>query len=96
MVLIYGIIALGDAMENCSYFYEAVTKIAEDRMRELIEHAKNAEARKAAFPDAGSYFRVCAQTVYFAWRDITDGWQIEGDVKRLESLIGQPRWASVY
>ena len=77
-------------MENCSYFYKAVTKIAEDRIKELIEHEKDAEARESSFPEAGLYFRGCAQTVYFAWRDITDGWRTEGDVERLESLIGLP------
>jgi hypothetical protein len=82
-------------MENYSYFYQAVTKIAEDRIKELIRHADDAEARGTAFPDAGSYYQACAQTIYFAWRDITDGWQTEGDVERLETLIGLPTWASV-
>lgn len=83
-------------MENCSYFYQAVTKIAEERIKELIEHAKNAETRETAFPDAGSYYQACAQTIYLAWRDITDGWQAEGDVERLESLIGLSTWAAVF
>lgn len=85
----------GDAMENCSYFYKAVTRIAEDRIQELLQHAKDAEVRKDGFPEAGSYFRACAQTVYSAWRDITDGWHTEDDVERLESFIGLPNWSAV-
>lgn len=84
------------AMENYSYFYKAVTKIAEDRIKELIQHAKKAEVREDAFPDAGSYFRDCAHIVYLAWRDITDGWQIGSDIERLELLVGRPTWAEVY
>jgi hypothetical protein len=79
-------------MENCSYFYPSVTRIAEDRMLELLQHAKDAEAREHGFPEAGSYFRVCAHTVYCAWRDITDGWHTADDVERFESLIGLPSW----
>lgn len=83
-------------MENYSYFYKAVTKIAEERIKELIQHAKEAEARGGdAFPDAGSYFRGCAQTVYLAWCDITDGWQIESDLEKLGSLVGRPIWSEV-
>jgi hypothetical protein len=82
-------------MENYSYFYQAVTKITEDRVKELIKHAKDAEARETAFPDAGSYYRACAQTIYLAWLDVTDGWQIEGDVERLETIIGSQKWVSV-
>lgn len=82
-------------MENYSYFYKSVTKIAEDRIKELIQHANEAETREDAFPNAGLYFRGCAQTVYLAWCDIRDGWQIESDIERLESLIGHPSWAGV-
>jgi hypothetical protein len=82
-------------MENYSYFYASVTKIAEDRIRELEQHAKAAEAGGHVFPEAGSYFRACAQTVYFAWRDITEGWHTDGDVERLESLIDMPLWAKI-
>ncbi len=63
-------------MENYSYFYKAVTKIAEDRIKELIQHAIEAEMREDTFPQAGAYFRGCAHTVYLAWCDITDGWQL--------------------
>jgi hypothetical protein len=82
-------------MENCSYFYKAVTRIAEDRMLELLQHAKDAEARENGFPEAGSYFRACAHIVYAAWRDITDGWHTDDDVERLESFIGEPIWTNV-
>lgn len=82
-------------MENCSYFYNAVTKIAEDRIRELIQHAANTHSGKSGFPDAGAYFQACAQTVYFAWCDITEGWQTEDDVARMESLISVPMRADV-
>ena len=83
----------GEAMEDCSYFYQAVTKIAEDRMLELLQHAKDADVRDGGFPDAGAYFRACAQTVYLAWRDITDGWHRRNDVERLAALIDLPLWA---
>jgi hypothetical protein len=53
-------------MENNSYFYHAVTKIAEERIKELVLHAKEAEAESHVFSEAGSYFRTCAQTVYYA------------------------------
>src|SRR6478752_2353609 len=82
----------GDAMENHSYFYQAVTKIAEDRIKELALHAREAETGDHVFPEAGSYFRACAQTVYFAWRDITAGWHTKGDVERLEAMIDLPLW----
>ena len=82
-------------MENCSYFYKAVTQIAEDRIQELLNHAVDAEAREGGFLEAGSYFRACAHTVYAAWRDITDGWHTDADVARLESFMGLPTWADV-
>jgi hypothetical protein len=82
-------------MENCSYFYQAVTRIAEDRILELLQHAKDAEARENDFPEAGSYFRACAHTVYSAWRDITNGWHANDDVERLESFIGSSIWSDV-
>jgi hypothetical protein len=77
----------GDKMENHSHFYQAVTKIAEDRIKELVQHAKDAEAGHRVFPEASSYFRACAQTVYFAWRDITEGWHTASDRERLECLV---------
>lgn len=83
------------AKKNYSYFYKAVTKIAEDRIKELIQHAKEAEVREDAFPNASSYFRGCAHIFYLAWRDITDGWEIESDIEKLESLIGWPTWTGV-
>lgn len=79
-------------MENYSYFYQAVTKIAEDRIKELVKHAKDAERGGHVFPEAGSYYRACAKTVYFAWRDITAGWHTESDIARLESLIDLLLW----
>jgi len=80
-------------MENHSHFYQAVTKIAEDRIKELVQHAKNAEAGgEHVFPEAGSYFRACAQTVYFAWRDITEGWHMASDRERLEDLADAALW----
>ena len=77
-------------MQDCSYFYQAVTKIAEDRMQELLHHARDADARGGGFPGAGAYFRACAQTVYLAWLDITEGWHRRNDVERLASLIDLP------
>jgi len=83
----------GDNMENYSYFYQAVTKIAENRTKELVQHAKESKAGGHVFPETGSYFQACAQTVYFAWRDITEGWHTKDDVARLESMIDLPVWA---
>ena len=74
-------------MENHSHFYQAVTRIAEDRIKELVQHANDAEAGDHVFPEAASYFRACAQTVYFAWRDITEGWHMASDRERLEGLV---------
>jgi hypothetical protein len=51
------------AMKNYLYFYKAVTNIAEDRIQALIQHAKEAEVRGDAFPNASLYFRSCAHTV---------------------------------
>ena len=83
-------------MENCSYFYQSVTRIAEERIVELLAYAKDAETRENGFPEAGSYFRACAHTVYSAWRDITEGWHTNDDVERLEAFVGTPIWANVY
>lgn len=82
-------------MEDFSYFYQAVTKIAEDRIKELVQHAKESQARETPFLEAGSYFHACAQTVYLAWWDITDGWHTDDDVARLESFIGLPIWSDI-
>lgn len=82
-------------MENYSYFYTAVTQIAEDRIRELMQHSQDTEVRENGFPNAGTYFCGCAQIVYAAWADITEGWHTENDVKRLELLTGLPPWVDV-
>jgi len=50
-------------MENYSYLYRAVKRIAENRIKELVQHAKGAEVRKDTFPHAGLYFRGCAHTI---------------------------------
>jgi hypothetical protein len=42
-------VSRGDAMENCSYFYNAVTRIAEDRILELLQHAKMQKHGKMVF-----------------------------------------------
>jgi hypothetical protein len=65
------------------YFYQDLTQIAEDRINELIRHAEEMEAREHSFPKAGSYFRDCAVCVYLAWRDVTVGWHVDEDLKRL-------------
>ena len=36
-------------MENCSYFYNAGMRIAEGRVRELLQHAKDTEAGEMVF-----------------------------------------------
>lgn len=82
-------------MENYSYFYNAVTRIAEDRIVELVRHAKDAEARENGFPGAGSYLRARAHTVYSAWLNITDGWHTDNDLEQLQSLLGSPIWVDI-
>lgn len=73
-------------MTQPSYFYKEITSIAESRIKELIQHAEDIDAREHAFPRASSYFRAHAVSVYLAWRDVTDGFQALGDLDRLEML----------
>ena len=73
-------------MTESSSFYNVITSITESRIKELIQHAENIEAREHTFPQASSYFRAHATTVYLAWRDVTDGFHAIEDVKRLEML----------
>jgi hypothetical protein len=76
------------------YFYQDLTQIAEDRIKELIRHAEEMEAREHSFPKAGSYFRDCAVCVYLAWRDVTVGWHVDEDLKRLEALANGTTWTN--
>jgi hypothetical protein len=70
-------------------FYRDLTDIAETRIRELILQAGTAERRDdALFPEAGSYYRACALTVFLAWNDVTEGWQTRQDRDRLAALAG--------
>jgi hypothetical protein len=75
-------------------FYQDVTQIAEGRIKELIRHAEEMEAREQSFPKAGSYFRDCAVCVYLAWRDVTVGWQFVEELERLEALANGTTWAT--
>lgn len=70
-------------------FYRDLTDIAETRINELILQAGMAEQRDdAPFPEAGSYYRACALTVFLAWNDVTEGWQTQQDRARLAALAG--------
>lgn len=73
-------------MTQSNSFYKEITSITEKRIKELIEHAEGLETREHTFPQASSYFRAHAATVYLAWRDVTDGFHAVEDVKRLEML----------
>lgn len=73
-------------MTQLASFYKEITSITESRIKELIEHAQDLDAREHTFPKASSYFRAHAVSVYLAWRDVTDGFQTVEDVERLEAL----------
>ena len=76
-------------MTQPSSFYKEITSITESRIKELIEHAEDIEAREHTFPKASSYFRAHAVSVYLAWRDVTDGFRSVEDMERLEALTNQ-------
>ncbi len=73
-------------------FYADLTQIAETRIKELICHAEQVEARESSCPDGASYFRDCAAIVFLAWRDVTEGWQSPDDLERLEALTNGTSW----
>lgn len=73
-------------------FYADLTQIAETRIKELICHAEQVEARESSCTDAASYFRACAAVVFLAWRDVTEGWQVPDDLERLEALTNGTSW----
>lgn len=73
-------------MTQSSSFYKEITSITESRIKELIQYAEDLDAREPIFPEAGSYFRAHAVSVYLAWRDVTDGFHTVEDVERLEAL----------
>jgi hypothetical protein len=73
-------------------FYQELTNIAENRIKELMRHAEETDAREQSFPMAGSYFQACAVSVYLAWRDVTDGWHTEDDLERLEAITNGTAW----
>ena len=74
--------------------YQDFTEIAEIRIKELIRHAEETEAHQHGLPEAGKYFRDCAFIIYLAWRDVTDGWHADDDLKRLETLTNEAAWAN--
>ncbi len=73
-------------MTQSTSFYRVITNLTESRIKELIEHAEDLETREHTFPQASSYFRTHAATVYLAWRDVTDGFHTVEDVERLGRL----------
>lgn len=80
-------------MTESSSFYKAITSITENRIKELVQHADDIEAREHTFPQASSYFRAHAVTVYLAWRDVTDGFHTIEDMEHLEALANSERVA---
>jgi ABC-type amino acid transport substrate-binding protein len=84
-------------MTKPSSFYNEITSITENRIKELIRHTDAIDARAALFPQASAYFRAHAMSVYLAWRDVTEGFHTVEDLKRLAMLadsnvlaIGEP------
>ena len=73
-------------MTKPSSFYNKITSITENRIKELIRHADAIDARDAIFPQASAYLRAHAVTIYLAWRDVTEGLHTVEDVKRLARL----------
>lgn len=80
-------------MTQPNSFYKEITNLTEKRIKELIEHAEDLETREHTFPQASSYFRAHAVTVYLAWRDVTDGFHTIEDMERLEALANSERLA---
>ena len=80
-------------MTQPSSFYNEITSIAENRIKELNRHADVIDARAAVFPQASSYFRAHAVSVYLAWRDVTDGFHTVEDLKRLAMLANSDAFA---
>lgn len=78
-------------MTQSNSFYKEITGLTEKRIKELIEHAEGLETREHTFPQASSYFRAHAATVYLAWRDVTDGFHTLEDMERLEALANSER-----
>ena len=87
---------VGEVMAKNRSFYQDITEIAETRMTELIRQAEEWEARNLTFPNAGSYFRACAFTIYLAWCDVTDGLHTQNDLERLEALARGTSWVFEY
>jgi hypothetical protein len=79
-------------MNTENSFYEELTEVAESRIKGLIGHAEEMEARECGFPHAGKYFRDAAFIVYLAWQDVTEGWRWHGDLERLKALTEDASW----
>lgn len=73
-------------MTKNSYFYREITRITENRIKELMRHAEEIEAREHAFPKVISNFRAHAITVYLAWLDVTNEFHTKDDRERLKAL----------
>ncbi|MBV0881597.1 hypothetical protein KTQ42_20155 [Noviherbaspirillum sp. L7-7A] len=76
-------------MTQPSSFYNVITGMTENRIKELIQHAEDIDARELPVAETSSYFRAHAVTVYLAWCDITDGFRNVEDMERLEALTNQ-------
>jgi len=73
-------------MTQSSSFYNVITGMTECRIKELIHYAEDMDARERPVPEASSYFRAHAVTVYLAWCDVTNGFHTVEDMNRLETL----------
>jgi hypothetical protein len=83
-------ILFGGVVGEKRCFYQDLTEIAENRIKELKQQAEEMEAGPYHIPKVGSYFHACALTVYLAWRDVTDGLHDKDDLDRLEALTNGP------
>lgn len=81
-------------MEKLIHFYQDLTQIAENRIKELIQDAENMEARWRTSLGMDSYLRSKAVLVYLTWRELTAGWHIQDDLERLKSLAHGIAWTA--
>lgn len=79
-------------MADYIHFYQHITRVAENRIRELIRHAEETEIREDSDPKVSSLLRDRAVCVYLSWRDVTAGWHTGVDLSRLEALAKQTVW----
>lgn len=73
-----------------SWSYQQITEKAEESIQRSMGLAKEAAVKG---DDGGCHIFHCfAKGAYFAWSDLTMGWQTDDAGKRLEALT-HPEWA---